>query len=45
MFRAKAVRRKLAVGEGERVFIRVNAKTSRDKIKGGQSDRFIQNEM
>ena len=41
MFRAKPLRRELAVGVGEkttRVFIRVNTKTSRDKIKANQMD-------
>ena len=41
MFRAKALHQELAVGVGEkttRVFIRVNTKTSRDKIKANQMD-------
>ena len=39
-FRAKALRRELAVGVGKTtsVFIRVNTKTSRDKIKANQMD-------
>ena len=40
-FRAKALRRELAVGVGEKpgvFFIRVNTKTSRDKIKANQMD-------
>ena len=40
MFQAKALRRELVVGAGKttRVFIRVNTKTSRDKIKANQMD-------
>ena len=42
-FRAKALRRELVVGGGgvgetTHVFIRVNTKTSRDKIKANQMD-------
>ena len=39
-FRAKALRRELAVavGENHACFIRVNTKTSRDKIKANQMD-------
>ena len=43
-FRAKALRRELVVGGGggrgnhAHVFIRVNTKTSRDKIKANQMD-------
>ena len=37
-FRAKALRRELVAGKTTRVFIRVNTKTSRDKIKANQMD-------